>query len=75
MYTGKKEHNPPHIHAIYQGQKAMFDIRTGEKMEGSIPGDQVKMVMAWIVMHRDELLADWDLAQNDENVYKIDPLR
>jgi len=26
MYLGKKEHNPPHIHAIYQNKKAIFDI-------------------------------------------------
>jgi hypothetical protein len=37
MYLGKKEHNPPHIHAIYQKKKAIFDIKTGEKIEGNIP--------------------------------------
>jgi len=29
---------------------------------------------AWIELHRDELLADWELAVNGEMPYKIDPL-
>jgi hypothetical protein len=75
MYTGQKEHNPPHIHALYQGRKALFNIKTGERIEGNIPQDQSQMVTAWIVLHRDELLGDWELAQNNEKVYKIKPLR
>jgi hypothetical protein len=74
MYLGKKEHNPPHIHAYYQKQKATYDIKTGEIMEGKIPPDKEKLVSAWIILHKDELLADWDLAQNGETPYNIDPL-
>jgi hypothetical protein len=37
MYLGKKEHNPPHIHAIYQNKKAIFDIKTGEKQKEIYP--------------------------------------
>lgn len=75
MYLGKKEHNPPHIHAEYQGAEAVFDIQTGEKMEGALPPDQEKLVTAWMVVHKDELLADWVLAQTDEKPYKIEPLK
>jgi len=31
-------------------------------------------VQAWIELHRDELMADWELATNGELPYKIDPL-
>jgi hypothetical protein len=31
------DHNPPHLHAIYQGNKAIFEIRTGELLGGSMP--------------------------------------
>ena len=75
MYLGKKEHNPPHIHAFYQNDKAVFDITSGEKTEGTIPKDKEKLVAAWIVLHREELLADWELAQNGELPYNIDPLK
>jgi hypothetical protein len=75
LFLGKKEHNPPHIHAIYQDDEAVFDIKTGEKMEGNLPVDKEKLVSAWIVLHKDELLADWGLAQAGEVPYKIDPLK
>ena len=35
----------------------------------------MKLLQAWIELHRDELIADWQLAVNGESVYKIDPLR
>ena len=75
MYQGKREHNPPHIHAIYQDDKAIFDIRTSERTDGDLPKDKEKLVSAWIVLHRDELLADWELAQNGELPYRIEPLK
>jgi hypothetical protein len=30
-------------------------------------------VQAWIEIHRDELLADWQLAINGTEVFKIEP--
>lgn len=33
------------------------------------------MVQAWIEIHRDELMADWDLAVVGEQIYKIDPFK
>ena len=33
----KIEHNPPHIHALYQNKKAIYDIRTGEETDGNFP--------------------------------------
>ena len=75
MYMGKKEHNPPHIHAIYQKSKAIFDIKTAEKTEGKFPKDKEKLVSAWMILHKDELFANWDLAQNGERPFSIEPLK
>ena len=75
MYLGKKEHNPPHIHALYQNFKATFDIRTSERIDGDLPNDKGKLVSAWIILHRDELLANWDLAQNGELPFNVEPLK
>ena len=75
MYLGKKEHNPPHIHALYQDHRALFNIKTNKIMEGKLPSDKEQLVAAWIVLHRDELLADWEMAQNDELPYAIEPLK
>jgi hypothetical protein len=35
----------------------------------------MKLVAAWTELHRDELLADWDLVKNGEEPFKIEPLR
>lgn len=32
------DHNPPHFHAEYQGQRAEFAIHTLELIAGSLPG-------------------------------------
>jgi len=34
-----------------------------------------KLVEAWILIHEDELMADWQLAINGEEIFKIDPLK
>jgi hypothetical protein len=75
MFVGAKEHNPPHFHAMYQGSKAVFNIQSGEMVDGSIPAKQVKLIQAWVELHKDELLADWDLAQSNDMPYAIEPLR
>ena len=68
------EHNPPHFHATYQDYKAAFNL-DGELMTGEMPKRQKKFIAAWAEMHRDELLANWQLAANEQQLYKIDPLR
>jgi hypothetical protein len=42
---------------------------------GDLPGNQVKLVQAWIALHSDELKADWVMAAAGETPYKIEPLR
>ena len=32
-------------------------------------------VQAWIEIHRDDLIADWELCRNGENPFKIEPLK
>ena len=68
------EHNPPHFHAYYQGYEAVFDM-DGEIIEGEMPKRQIKFIAAWAELHRDELLANWELAINNQPLYKIEPLR
>ena len=68
------EHRPPHFHAKYQEHKAAFNF-DGELIEGSMPSGKVKLIAAWAELHKDELAANWELAENGKDVYKIDPLR
>jgi hypothetical protein len=75
MYCAPGEHNPPHFHAYYQGYKAIIDINTCELSEGMLPARQLKLVVAWSEIHKEELLADWVLASKGELPFPIEPLK
>ena len=72
MNTG--DHAPPHIHAKYQGHEALFSL-SGELLEGDFPRKQRKLVEAWVLLHADELQANWELASNLEHPFRIEPLK
>ncbi len=75
MYCTPSEHNPPHIHAYFQNDKAVVNIESCEITAGSLPKKKARLVLAWIEIHQDELLANWELASNGELPFKIDPLK
>lgn len=64
----------PHIHAKYAEFEASVSIDEGEILAGQLPRKQLRLVQAWIELHRDELVADWELAISGEKPYKINPL-
>ena len=74
-YLDNKQHNLPHIHVKYQEEEAVISIIDGLLLEGSLKLNKMKLVLAWIEIHHDELIADWDLAINGETIFKIDPLK
>ena len=69
------EHNSPHIHVRYQGDRAVFAIPEGDLLAGKLPPKQHKLVEAWIAIHTDELMADWTLAIEGKELFRIDPLK
>lgn len=69
------EHNPPHIHVRYQGENAIFSIASGDMTAGDLSARNTRLVQAWIELHREDLMTNWELCRNDERPYKIDPLR
>jgi hypothetical protein len=75
MYCLPKEHNPPHFHAYYGEFKAIIDINSCELIEGNLPKKQLKIVLAWAELRKEELLADWNLATKGELPLPIDPIR
>lgn len=70
-----KKHHCPHIHAEYGDHHVTLAILDETILAGSLPPAKMKLVQAWMEIHRDELLADWKLAVNGESVFKIDPLK
>ena len=53
----------------------MFSIEDGSMLSGNLQNRQVRLVQAWIEIHREALEADWDLAVNGESPFPIEPLR
>ena len=74
-YFDNQQHNTPHIHVHYQDDAAIIEIPTGRVIQGKLPRTKHKLVDAWVEIHKDELMADWELAINGESVFKIDPLK
>ncbi|MDU9051151.1 MAG: DUF4160 domain-containing protein [Candidatus Electrothrix sp. Rat3] len=68
------EHNPPHFHAEYQGNKAVFDLN-GNMTKGDLQSKTArKLVREWVDLHNEEISRNWDLAMNDRQLNKIAPL-
>lgn len=70
MYLLQKEHNPPHIHAIYGDDVAAIDLQTGRVLDGSLPPRALALVSEWISLHRAELLTMWET----QEFVKLPPL-
>ena len=76
MYSfDNRKHHLPQIHAQYAEQGAIISIDNGGILDGDLPRSKMKLVQAWIEIHKDELLADWKLAVEGQRLFKIEPLR
>lgn len=74
-YFDNRRHHIPHLHVKYQDDEVVITIETGEVLEGKINTHKMKLVQAWIEIHQEELMADWNLAVNGESIFRIEPLR
>ncbi len=74
-YFDNKEHNAPHIHTNYGEFDAIISIPEGKILKGKLPPRKMKLVQAWIEIHKEDLMADWKLAVEGQQPHKIEPLR
>lgn len=76
FFNDIEKHHLEHIHAQYNEYDAVFSIRDIKLLEGRLPSKQHNLVIAWIEIHQDELLALWQVSQaNSGDFFKIDPLK
>ena len=68
------DHLPPHFHAEYGEEEALIEIRTGAVNRGSLPPRGLRLVREWVELHRAELMENWELAQREEPLFRIQPL-
>jgi hypothetical protein len=74
-FMDNKQHKLPHIHVKYQDNEVIIAIPGGDVLEGGIPKSKMKLLQAWVELHKDELMADWELTVSGEHPFKIAPLR
>ncbi len=74
-FADTKRHHKPHVHVKFQVEEAVYAIPDGELLEGSLPKGKARLVEAWIELHRDELMANWELAAQSQPLFRIEPLK
>lgn len=70
MFFKPKEHDPAHIHALYNEYVGVFDVHTNEMIEGDMPLRAQQMVKEWIAVNQKALLDMWHTQQ----IVKLPPL-
>ncbi len=70
MFFKPKEHEPSHIHAIYNEYIGLFNIKTFEMFEGDLPKKAQELVTEWLSLHSEELKEMWD----KQVITKLPPL-
>jgi hypothetical protein len=53
----------------------VLGIPDGDLLEGNLPPGKMRLVLAWVEIHRDDLMADWQLAVSGQQPFRIEPLR
>jgi hypothetical protein len=73
IYILYDDHRPPHFHAEYGEFKVSVEINTGI-VQGRFPRRALKSLLEWYELYRDQLLADWQLAEQHQPLNRIPPL-
>ena len=68
------DHDPPHFHIRYAGQRALMAIETLGVLRGSLSPRALALVTEWAALHRAELMEDWALARWEAQLNPIAPL-
>ena len=74
-FNDTEKHYLEHIHAQYNEYDAVYSIKDISLLEGELPSKQHKLVVAWMEIHKEELIALWKVSQADGEIFKIDPLK
>ena len=73
-FADTNRHSAPHFHAKYGGDEATYSIPDGDRLAGSLPKRQERLVQGWTALRATELEQAWARAVNMEPPGRIDPL-
>jgi hypothetical protein len=66
-----RDHNPPHIHVVYQGYEALIAIEDARVLRGRLPPTVMLIIRKWVVLRRNELIENWGRARRHETLERI----
>lgn len=75
VFMNWRDHQPPHFHASYAGEEVVISISDLEVLAGKIQSKQLKMLIGWAALHQDELMENWQLAEKNQELFAINPLK
>lgn len=71
-----RDHLPPHFHVEYAEYKAKINIMDGELIDGDLPKKALRLVQAWVEIHREELIANYEQSLKEGGIIsRIEPLK
>jgi hypothetical protein len=74
IYMYYTDHAPPHFHAEYGEDEAVYRIDTLELLRGKLPRRAHGLVLEWASLRREELWANWHRARAGVKLTVILPL-
>lgn len=74
IYMYYNDHAPPHFHAKYNQFEALIEIADLSIIAGNLPSRALGIVIEWASQHQEELVRNWERAQNHEPLAQILPL-
>jgi hypothetical protein len=74
IYFYYNDHLPPHFHAEYNGEEALYEIATLRVYRGHLPRRAHALVIEWATLYRDELEDNWERARQGQPLSEISPL-
>ena len=69
-----QDHHPPHFHAKYEGQLAVFAVKGCRLLAGKLQPRAIRLIKEWAKIHEKELLEDWYIARKEGKLKTIEPL-
>ena len=74
IYVQFVDHNPPHIHDLYNGFQATYNLRTATVLQGNMSKRADRLIREWVKIRRSQLLEVWALAKTGKRVFPVEPL-
>lgn len=70
-WEGGGQHNSPHFHVRFGEHRASYSIDPVAQLAGALPIRQQRLVEAWVELHQDELMKNWELMQHGRRPSRI----